>query len=129
MEYRFDFDDQLPDLPMAFDFDEVAELFERKLFDVNSPKDPASVLNIKKLQDLKYRPSHGCVTTYEMFVVKADSPPQRTIGVLEFTPDGVLPRIFTADERLPWLSMAMDMNEMQKRFSELPGLGMEPLTP
>ena len=61
MEYRFDFDDQLPDLPIAFDFDEVAELFERKLFDVNSPQDPASVLNIKKLQDLKYRPSQGCV--------------------------------------------------------------------
>ena len=32
MEYRFDFDDQLPDLPIAFDFDEVAALFERKLF-------------------------------------------------------------------------------------------------
>ena len=121
MEYRFDFDDQLPDLPIAFDFDEVAELFERKLFDVNSPQDPASVLNIKKMQDLKYRPSQGCVTTYEMFVVKADSPPERTIGVLDFTPDGVLPRIFTADERLPWLPIAMDMNEMQRRFSELPG--------
>jgi aminoglycoside phosphotransferase (APT) family kinase protein len=120
MEYRFDFDDQLPDLPMAFDFDEVAELFERKLFDVNSPQDPASVLNIKKMQDLKYRPSHGCVTTYEMFVVKADSVPERTIGVLDFTPEGVMPRIFTADERLPWLPIAMDVNEMQKRFSELP---------
>src|SRR6185503_9352717 len=80
-----------------------------------------SVLNIKKMQDLKYRPSQGCVTTYEMFVVKADSPPERTIGVLDFTPDGVLPRIFTADERLPWLPIAMDMNEMQRRFSELPG--------
>jgi len=123
MEYRFDFDDQLPDLPIAFDFDEVAELFERKLFDVNSPQDPASVLNIKKMQDLKYRPSLGCVTTYEMFVVKADSAPERTIGVLDFTPEGVMPRIFTADERLPWLPIAMDMNEMQKRFSELPGYG------
>ncbi|MDQ3005249.1 MAG: phosphotransferase [Chloroflexota bacterium] len=121
MEYRFDFDDQLPDMPMAFDFDEVADLFERKLFDVNSPQDPASVLNIKKLQDLKYRPSQGCVTTYEMFVVKADSAPERTIGVLEFTPDGVLPRLYTADDRLPWLSRASDMNEMQRLFSELPG--------
>ena len=35
MEYRFDFDDQLPDLPIAFDFDEVADLFERKLFGPN----------------------------------------------------------------------------------------------
>jgi aminoglycoside phosphotransferase (APT) family kinase protein len=121
MEYRFDFDDQLPDLPMAFDFDEVAGVFERKLFDVISPQDPASVLNIKKLQDLKYRPSQGCVTTYEMFVVKADSAPERTIGVLEFTPDGVLPRLYTADDRLPWLSRATDMYEMQRLFAELPG--------
>ena len=35
MEYRFDFDDQLPDLPIAFDFDEVTDLFERKLFGQN----------------------------------------------------------------------------------------------
>ena len=26
MQYRFDFDDQLPDLPIAFDFEEVAKL-------------------------------------------------------------------------------------------------------
>ena len=120
MEYRFDFDDQLPDLPIAFDFDEVAGVFERKLFDVNSPQDPATVLSIKKLQDLKYRPSQGCVTTYEMIVGKADSTPEPTIGVLEFTPDGVLPRLYTADDRLPWLSSATDMNEMQRLFSELP---------
>src|SRR6266498_1486807 len=121
MEYRFDFDDQLPDLPMAFDFDEVADLFERKLFGPKTSQDLAGVLSIKKLQDLKYRPSHRCVTTYEMIIGKADSLPERTIGVLEFTPEGVLPRIYTADERLPWLSVATDMGEMQRRFSELPG--------
>jgi aminoglycoside phosphotransferase (APT) family kinase protein len=121
MEYRFDFDDQLPDLPAAFDFDKVAELFDRKLFRPASPQDPARVLSIKKLQDLKYRPSHRCVTTYEMLVGKANGSPERTIGVLEFTPEGVLPRIYTADDRLPWLSKATDMNEMQRLFSELPG--------
>src|SRR6266498_3005358 len=120
MEYRFDFDDQLPDLPMAFDFDEVADLFERKLFGPKTSQDLVGVLSIKKLQDLKYRPSHRCVTTYEMIIGKADSSPERTIGVLEFTPEGVLPRIYTADDRLPWLSIATDMNEMQRRFSELP---------
>ena len=100
MEYRFDFDDQLPDLPIAFDFDEVAELFERKVFGSD-----ASVgrLNVKKLQDVKYRPSQRCVTTYELIVVRPNSPPERTIGVLEFTPEGVLPRLYTADDRLPWL--------------------------
>ena len=118
MEYRFDFDDRLPDLPIAFDFGQVAELFERGVF--NSSQKPAGKVNVKKLQDVKYRPSHSCVTTYEILIGKADGTSERTIGVLDFTPDGVLPRIFTADERLPWLPIAMDMNEMQKRFSELP---------
>lgn len=120
MEYRFDFDDQLPDLPIAFDFDEVADLFERKLFGSNSSQPLAGTLNVKKLQDVKYRPSHRCVTTYDLIIGQPDSPPERTIGVLEFTPEGVMPRIYTADERLPWLAMATDMNEMQRRFSELP---------
>jgi aminoglycoside phosphotransferase (APT) family kinase protein len=120
MEYRFDFDDQLPDLPIAFDFDEVASLFERKLFGTGTPQNQAGVLHIKKMQDLKYRPSERCVSTYEMVVGKADSLPERTIGVLEFTRNGVLPRIYTADDRLPWLFLATDMDQMQKRFSELP---------
>ena len=123
MEYRFDFDDQLPDMPIAFDFEEVADLFERKLHLSNSVQGPAGNLTIKKLQDVKYRPSHRCVTTYEIMIGKADGTSERTIGVLDFTPDGVLPRIFTADERLPWLSTATDMNEMQRRFSELQGYG------
>jgi aminoglycoside phosphotransferase (APT) family kinase protein len=120
MEYRFDFDDQLPDLPIAFDFDEVADLFERKVFGPNSSQGPIGTLNVKKLQDVKYRPSHRCVTTYDLIVGRPDDSPERTIGVLEFTPEGVLPRLYTADDRLPWLARATDMNEMQQRFSELP---------
>jgi len=120
MEYRFDFDDQLPDLPIAFDFDEVADLFERKLFGPNSSQDQIGSLNVKKLQDVKYRPSHRCVTTYDLIIGKPDGSPERTIGVLEFTPEGVIPRIYTADDRLPWLTRATDMNEMQQRFSALP---------
>jgi aminoglycoside phosphotransferase (APT) family kinase protein len=120
MEYRFDFDDQLPDLPIAFDFDEVADLFQRKLFGLNSSQGVTGKLNVRKLQDVKYRPSHRCVTTYDLIVGKEDSSPERTIGVLEFTPEGVMPRIYTADDRLPWLALATDMNEMQQRFSELP---------
>src|ERR1041384_8360549 len=117
MEYRFDFDDQLPDLPIAFDFDEVADLFERKLLGHNSSQDLVGTLNVKKLQDVKYRPSNRCVTTYDLIIGKPDSAPERTIGVLEFTPEGVIPRLYTTDDRLPWLAMATDMNEMQKRFS------------
>jgi hypothetical protein len=121
MEYRFDFDDQLPYLPMAFDFDEVAKLFDRKLFGHNSSQDPVGHANVKKLQDVKYRPSQRCVTTYELMVVRPNSSPERTIGVLEFTPEGVLPRLYTADDRLPWLFQATAMNHMQRLFSELPG--------
>jgi hypothetical protein len=121
MEYRFDFDDQLPDLPIAFDFEKVAELFERGMF--NSSQKPAVKVNVKKLQDVKYRPSERCVTTYELIVEKPESSPERTIGVLEFTPEGVLPRLYTADDRLPWLTMATDLTHMQRLFSELPGFG------
>ena len=122
MEYRFDFDDQLPDLPIAFDFEEVAELFERKVFAPNAERDPVGRVHVRKLQDVKYRPSERCVTTYELIVGRPDRAPERTIGVLEFTPEGVLPRLYTADDRLSWLSQATDLNEMQKRFSDLPAL-------
>ena len=120
MEYRFDFDDQLPDLPMAFDFEEVADLFERKVFRPNSSQHSMGTINVKKLQDVKYRPSQGCVTTYDLIVGKPEDSPERTIGVLEFTPEGVLPRLYTADDRLRWLAQATDMNEMQQRFCSLP---------
>jgi len=122
MEYRFDFDDQLPDLPIAFDFEEVADLFERKVFAPNAARDPVGRVHVKKLQDVKYKPSERCVTTYELMVGRPDRAPERTIGVLEFTPDGVIPRLFTADDRLSWLSKATDLNEMQQLFSELPAL-------
>jgi aminoglycoside phosphotransferase (APT) family kinase protein len=125
MEYRFDFDDQLPDLPNAFDFEEVADLFERKVFGPNASQDPIGTLNVKKLQDVKYRPSERCVTTYELIVGRPDRSPERTIGVLEFTPEGVIPRLFTADDRLPWLAKATDLNEMQQRFCELPAFAGE----
>jgi len=107
-------------LPIAFDFDEVADLFERKLFGPNSSQDPIGSLNVKKLQDVKYRPSQRCVTTYDLIGGKQDSSPERTIGVLEFTPEGVIPRSYAANDRLPWLARATDMNERQKRFSALP---------
>ena len=123
MEYRFDFDDQLPDLPMAFDFEEVAELFERKVFAPNASQDPVGRVHVKKLQDVKYRPSERCVTTYDLIVDRPDRAPERTIGVLEFTPEGMFPRLYIADGRLPWLSQATDMKHMQRLFSELPGFG------
>ena len=121
MEYRFDFDSQLPDLPIAFNFDQVADLFERKVF--NSSQEAVVKVNVKKLQDVKYRPSERCVTTYDLIVDRPDRAPERTFGVLEFTPQGVFPRLYIADGRLTWLSQATDMKHMQRLFSELPGFG------
>jgi aminoglycoside phosphotransferase (APT) family kinase protein len=110
MEYRFDFDDQLPDLPIAFDLDAVAQLFQEKL------TGPGTLVKVNKLQDAKYRPSTRCVATYEMVIDRQGQLPEQTIGVLEFTPDGVKPRHYLNDPRLPWLNMATDSEEMRKRI-------------
>ena len=102
MEYRFDFDDQLPDLPIAFDFDEVANLLTQSVWPILRINRP---LNVKKLQDVKYRPSQRCVTTYELIVGKPgwfSGKDHRCPGIY---PEGVIPRIYTADERFrgcPW---------------------------
>ncbi len=112
MEYRFDFDDQLSDLPIAFDLDAVAQVFKEKLFG------PTSTVTVHKLQDTKYHPSKRCNTTYEVEVETPGKPIFQTIGVLEFTPDGVKPRIYLDDPRLPWLTMATDPIEMHKRICE-----------
>src|SRR5688500_19144975 len=108
MEYRFDFVDQLPDLPIAFDFEEVADLFERKVFAPNAVRDPVGRVHVKKLQDVKYKPSERCVTTYELIVGRPDRAPERTIGVLEFNPDGLITRHLTTDDRLSWFSETTD---------------------
>lgn len=110
MEYRFDFDDQLPDLPIAFDLDAVAQTFQEKLYGPNSE------VAVRKLQDAKYHPAKRCVTTYEMEVKLPDAPLDQTIGVMEFTPDGVAPRHYLNDPRMPWLLTATDPDEMLRRF-------------
>ena len=80
MEYRFDFNDQLPDLPIAFDLDAVAQLFQEKVIG------PGRTVTVRKLQDAKYAPSRRCVTTYEMEIETPGSAPISTIGAVEFTP-------------------------------------------
>ncbi|RPJ39574.1 MAG: hypothetical protein EHM21_15565, partial [Chloroflexi bacterium] len=112
MEYRFDFDDQLEDLPIAFDLDAVAQLFQQKLFGL------ASAVKVLRLQDAKYHPSKRCVTTYEVVVDRPGEPPFNTICVLEFTPDGVHPRVYLDDTRMPALSQATDPVEMHRRICQ-----------
>lgn len=124
MEYRFDFDENLPDLPTAFDLEAVEELFNQRW-----PGHPAVTnfpVNVKvdRLQDIKYRPMEWCVTTYEIQVeqASADGAPSLlwpTIGVVEIRPEGLTHRLFDADPKLPWLASAIDPESMRRRFAAL----------
>jgi aminoglycoside phosphotransferase (APT) family kinase protein len=69
-------------------------------------------------------------------VEKPGVPPFQTIGVLEFTPEGILPRIYLDDARMPALVQATDPEEMQRRLctaltgftnGEVQLLGIEPV--
>ena len=123
MEYRFDFDEQLPDLPMAFDLQAVAQLFEQQLLRQPSIFGPQGNVQVFRLQDAKYQPARRCVTTYEIQVEKAGEAPLRTIGVLEIKPEGLITRYYPNDPRLPWLAPATEADGMRDRFAKALGNG------
>ena len=119
MEYRFDFDENLPDLPTAFDLEAIEELFNQRW-----PGHPAVTgypvrVKVERLQDIKYRPMEWCVTTYEIQVDQPGRPTWPTIGVVEIRPEGITHRLFDADPKLPWLAQASDTNLMRARFTDL----------
>ena len=70
MEYRFDFDEQLPDLPLAFDLEAVKDLFEEQLLAKATDAIPGGTVKVFRMQDAKYQPARLCVTTYEIQVEK-----------------------------------------------------------
>jgi len=121
MNYRFDFDEQLPDLPLAFDLDAVAQLFEERWPARNELDGPPGKIKVIRLQDTKYKPAVRCVTTYEIQGERPDKSPWETIGVVEITPSGLTHRLFDADRKLPWLALAIDPAGMRRRFAELLG--------
>lgn len=128
MEYRFDFDEQLQDLPLAFDLDEVGRIFSRGLPRQAGASPGSWIVHARRMQDLKYQPARKCVTTYEIRVEQPDKPDWDTIGVLEFTPDGVNPRFFFADPGMPALDIALNPAEMRRRFgAALGGNGSNPI--
>jgi Phosphotransferase enzyme family len=117
MVQRFDFDPQLPALPLAFDRDAVAQLFAERW---PEPSDGTPVaIRTCRLQDTKYQPATRCVTTYELLVERPGSSPRQTIGVLEITPAGPAHRLYDNDPRLPWLAAANDPAGMRERFAAL----------
>jgi hypothetical protein len=104
MDHLFDFDPQLPALPLAFDLGAVMRLFAEQW-----PRKPESgpiIITKCKLQDTKYQPSKRCVTTYALMIERPGAAPEPTIGVLEISPDGPAHRLYDDDPRLPWLAVA-----------------------
>jgi uncharacterized protein (UPF0305 family) len=74
MEYRFDFDENLPDLPTAFDLEAVEVLFNQRWPGHPNVTTLPVKVKVDRLQDIKYRPMEWCVTTYEIQVDQPDPP-------------------------------------------------------
>lgn len=119
MEYRFDFDEQLPDLPLAFDMEAVRALFEEHLLSQSQASGPSGTVSVARMQDAKYQPSRRCVTTYEIRVDEPGEEPRQTIGVLEINPDKMVTRYYPSDPKLPWLAPATDPEGMRQRFATI----------
>lgn len=117
MVQQFDFDPQLPALPLAFDRDAVARLFAEHWPEPQAGE-PATIRSCR-LQDTKYQPATRCVTTYELLVERPGGTPRQTIGVLEIRPTGPAHRLYDDDPKLPWLAAANDPAGMRERFAAL----------
>src|SRR3954453_6925973 len=125
MSYSFDFDPQLPALPLAFDLAAVARLFAEQW-----PRVEAGSVEISKCkpQDTKYQPGRRCTTTYALTVARSGMANESTIGVLEITPAGSAHRLYDNDPKLPWLALATDPQLMRERFGTLLGTPVEECT-
>src|SRR3954471_15147748 len=118
MSYTFDFDPQLPALPLAFDLTAVAQLFAEQW-----PRAESGPIEITKckLQDTKYQPGRRCTTTYALTLSRPGVPAETTIGVLEITPAGPAHRLYDDDPKLPWLALATSPQAMREQFGALLG--------
>jgi hypothetical protein len=123
MDHTFDFDPQLPALPLAFDLPAVARLFADH-WPRAGDRQPIQIAKCK-LQDTKYQPHQRCVTTYALTITHPDAPDAPTIGVLEITPAGPAHRLYDDDPKLPWLAPATDPSIMRERFGALLGAPIE----
>jgi len=122
MNHTFDFDPQLPALPLAFDLAAVARLFAGQW-----PGAEAGPIEITKCkpQDTKYQPGRRCATTYALTVTRPGAPAESTIGVLEITPAGPAHRLYDDDPKLPWLALATNPQVIRERFGTLLGTPVE----
>lgn len=119
MDQRFDFDPQLPALPLAFDLGAVARLFEERWpGTADSAGRPEAIVRCS-LQDTKYQPARRCVTTYRLLAEQPGASPRQTIGVIEITPEGAAHRLYTDDPALPWLVPMADPAAVRERFAAM----------
>jgi hypothetical protein len=116
MDHALGFDPALPELPLLFDLDAVARLFEERWPGRSDTGAPPVDVRRCRLQDVKYRPSRSCVTVYELLVEQPGAQPTPTIGVIELGPDGPALRLYDEDPKLPWLAEARDPIAMGQRF-------------
>src|SRR3954454_2431373 len=122
MNHSFDFDPQLPALPLAFDLAAVGQLFTTHW--PHAESEPIEITKCKP-QDTKYQPGRRCTTTYALTVARPSAPAESTIGVLEITPAGPAHRLYYDDPKLPWLALATDSQVMRERFGALLGTSVE----
>jgi aminoglycoside phosphotransferase (APT) family kinase protein len=119
MDTRFDFDDQLPELPTAFDLEAISELFTGCWPGQPQVTGMPTAVRVERIQDIKYKPAERCVLTYELQVEQPGGAAWPTIGVVETLPQGIAHRLFDADPKLPWLALAIDPQGMRSRFASL----------
>jgi len=122
MNHTFDFDPQLPALPLAFDIAAVTRLFVEQW--PHAESGPLEITKCKP-QDTKYQPGQRCASTYALTVARPGVPAESTIGVLEITPAGPTHRLYDDDPKLPWLAGASDPQVMREHFSALLGTRVE----
>jgi hypothetical protein len=114
----FDFDPELPDLPLAFDLEGVARRLEEE-WPGARPAPPVKVTP-QKILDTKYEPSTRCVVAYALLVRAGSGPPLQTIGVADVVHGGMTVRPFQDDPLLPWLPAAADGARILERIRALP---------
>jgi hypothetical protein len=134
MAIHADFDPHLAGLPLLFDPDGIASLFESR-WPEPAPvgavaarhEAPLRTVTFCKIQDVKYQPRTRCVATYLLGVEVPGEGPRQTIGVVEARPAGLRHRLYDQDPDLPWLTSAADPLIVQDRMAAalLPGARIE----
>ena len=121
MNHTFDFDPQLPALPLAFDIAAVARLFVEQW-----PRAEAGPVEITKCnpQDTKYQPGRRCATTYALTSRARARRRNRRLACWRSHPPAQ-PSPVRRDPKLPWLARATDPQVMRERFGALLGTPVE----